>query len=152
MFVSLIIQGASVLAIVFVLKNLTEMIIPLFIAGFGGSVFWSVSTTMSVDVAGDEFRNMASGTLFTVRNGALIVGIALLPVFISLFTPSGAASSLLIFGTKVSIYSAVRNYVIFLALLSLVASALIGIMHNKWDRAESKSDQAGEGLAEGQQA
>lgn len=148
MFITMVLQGVSLLSIIFVLKNLTDMIIPLFIAGFGGSVFWSVSTTMSVDVAGDKFRNMASGTLFTVRNGALIVGIALLPVFISLYSPASASGTLLIFGTNSSIYEAVRNYVIFLSALSLVGAAIAGIAHGKWDKANSTADQSNDAAAE----
>ncbi len=140
MFLSMALQGLAILSVTFFLRDLHSLIIPLLIAGFGGSVYWSVSTTLSVDVAGDKFRNMASGTLFTVRNGALIVGIALLPVFISFFSGGGASGSLLIFGTNSSIYDPVRAYVIFLSGLSLVSSAILAVTRNRWDELSGKEE------------
>lgn len=137
MFLSMAIQGAATLTMIFFLRDIHAIIIPLLLAGFGGSVYWSVSTTLSVDVAGDRHRNMASGTLFTVRNGALIVGIALLPVFISFFSGSGTSGNLLIFGTASSIYDPVRAYVVFLSLLSLVSAAILAVARKRWENQSS---------------
>ncbi|HKJ97199.1 MAG TPA: MFS transporter [Thermoplasmataceae archaeon] len=148
MFLSMALQGVAIFMMVFFIRDLHTMIIPLLIAGFGGSVFWSVSTTLSVDVAGDRFRNMASGTLFTVRNGALIVGIALLPVFISFFSSSGASGTLLIFGTGVSILEPVRAYIIFLAAISLVSSAILAATRKRWDVPGEKVSSAKENPSE----
>lgn len=131
--VSLALQGFSVMYIAFVLQNLQSMLIPMIIAGFGGSVFWSVSTTLGVDVAGDRFRNMASGTLFTVRNAALIVGIALLPVFISYFSSLTSSGSLFIFGSGVNILNPVHAYMIFLGALPLASSVIIAATRGRWD-------------------
>jgi MFS family permease len=130
---SLLLQGAAVLSMAFLLQSTISLIIPLIIAGFGGSIFWSVSTTLGVDVAGDRFRNMASGTLFTVRNGALIIGIALLPLFISFFSGS-STGSLLIFGTGINLLDPVHAYMILLGALPLASSALIAATMGRWNK------------------
>ncbi len=148
MLASLVLQGVSIVSISLLLKSPYEMIIPLVLAGFGGSIFWSVSTTMSVDVSGDKYRNLASGTLFTVRNGALIVGIALLPVFISFFSTS-STGSLLIFGTETSILNPVRSYLFFLGVLPLVSSALIGATKGRLDMVKDPKISDMESVAEG---
>ncbi len=148
MIFSLALQGISILVIAFMLRNLADMIIPLIAAGFGGSIFWSVSTTLSVDVSGDKYRNMASGTLFTIRNGALIVGIALLPVFISFF--SGPSSgTLLIFGTSTSIFNPVHAYMIFLGALPICSSLIVGIARKRWDAVSDKRGIEAEGAVQG---
>lgn len=135
---SLALQGLAVLYMAFVLKNLQSMIIPLVLAGFGGSIFWSISTTLGVDVAGDRFRNMASGTLFTVRNGALIIGIALLPLFISYFSAYSSSGSIFVFGSGVSILSSVHAYMILLGVLPLASAGLIAATRRRWDTAAEK--------------
>lgn len=148
MFLSIALQGIAILMMAFFLRDIHTMIIPLLLAGFGGSIFWSVSTTLSVDVAGDNLRNMASGTLFTVRNGALIVGIALLPVFISLFSNSSVSGSLLIFGSGVNIFDPVRAYVIFLSSLSAVASGILLFTRNRWDIMRKKATETSDSVSE----
>lgn len=130
---SLALQGFAVLYMAFSLNSTYGLILPLILAGLGGSVFWSTSTTLGVDVSGDRFRNLASGTLFTVRNGALIVGIALLPVFISYFAPTGTAGTLLIFSHNVSLLGPVHTYMILLGALPLAASALIAATRKRWE-------------------
>lgn len=146
MFFSLALQGVSILIIAFMLKDFHTLIIPLVLAGLGGSIFWSVSTTMSVDVSGNKYRNMASGTLFTVRNGALIVGIALLPVFIS-FLSGNSSGSLLIFGTSESIFDPVRAYLVFLGALPVLSSILIGSTRKRWDSLRRKKGAEAESTA-----
>lgn len=131
---SLVLQGFAVLYMAFSLNSTYDIILPLVLAGLGGSIFWSISTTLGVDVSGDRFRNIASGTLFTVRNGALIVGISLLPVFISYFTASGSPGSLLIFGHSVSLYGPVHAYMILLGALPLASSVLIAATIMRWER------------------
>lgn len=148
MFLSMAMQGLGLLSLIFFLRDLNMIIIPLLLAGLGGSVYWSVSTTLSVDVAGDKYRNMASGTLFTVRNGALIVGIALLPVFISFFSASGASGSLLIFGTDSSIFNPVRAYILFLAALSLVSSTILAVARKRWENSLASGNESPENTAE----
>ncbi len=130
---SLVLQGFAVLYMAFSLNSTYSLILPLVLAGFGGSVFWSVSTTLGVDVSGDRYRNMASGTLFTIRNGALIVGIALLPVFISYFTASGTMGSLLIFSHNARLLAPVHAYMILLGALPLASSALIAATRKRWE-------------------
>lgn len=134
---SLLLQGAAVLSMAFLLQSTVSLIIPMIIAGFGGSVFWSVSTTLGIDVAGDRYRNMASGTLFTVRNGALIIGIALLPLFISFFSGS-STGSLLIFGRGINLLGPVHAYLILLGLLPLISSGLIASTKGRWDKPSLK--------------
>lgn len=143
---SLLLQGLAVLSMAFLLKSTLSLVIPLILAGFGGSIFWSVSTTLGVDVAGDRFRNMASGTLFTVRNGVLIVGIALLPVFISFFSGS-SSESLLIFKNGISLLDPVHAYLILLGALPLAASILIATTRRRWDSAASGSKKSSDGEA-----
>lgn len=140
---SLLLQGLAVLSMAFLLQNTVLLIIPLIIAGFGGSIFWSVSTTLGVDVAGDRFRNMASGTLFTVRNGALIIGIALLPLFISFFSGS-STGSLLIFGRGINLIDPVHAYMILLGALPLASSALIAATMGRWNSMGMKKGQGKE--------
>ena len=140
MAVSMMLQGLAIVFASFFLHNTVLLAVPLLAAGLGGSIFWSVSTTLGVDVAGDRYRNQASGTLFTVRNASLIIGFSLLAVFIGLFSPSQAASSLLIFGKNINIFSAVRNYIVFLGMLSLISSAVAFALRSKWDvHREAKS-------------
>lgn len=146
MIFSLTLQGVSIIAVSALLNNLHSLMLPLVFAGLGGSIFWSVSTTMSVDVSGNIYRNMASGTLFTVRNGALIVGIALLPVFISLFS-GNSSGSLFIFGTAESLFEPARGYLVFLGALPIASSILIVLTRKRLESSKMKKESEAESAA-----
>lgn len=133
---SLMMLGLAILSIAFLLQSVLDLIIPLIFAGFGGSIFWAVSTTLGVDVAGDHFRNMASGTLLTVRNAVLIVGIALFPLFINFFSHS-FAGNILGFAHRMNIFSSVHAYLILLGMTPLVGAALIATTRKRWDTEQS---------------
>ncbi|BAB60594.1 multidrug resistance protein [Thermoplasma volcanium GSS1] len=100
----------------------TMKLIPvyLFIAGFGGSMFWAPSTTMVVDAAGPKFRGIANSSLFTLRNMSLIIGISIFPLFVSAFS-SVKSSSIIITASGINLYSATSFYLMMVASLSVLA-------------------------------
>lgn len=134
-------QGFSILTLPMLLNNVYIMTIPLIVAGFSGSVFWSVSTTLSVDVSGDKFRNQASGTLFTVRSASLIIGISLLATFIGLFSPS-SSTIFISLGQSSNLLKPVDMYLLFLAMLSFASSIIIHTVRKRWNYENKKDETA----------
>ena len=88
-----VVQGVSITLAAALIDNIEFISLMLFLAGFGGSIYWAASTTLGVDVGPAWLRSAASGTMFTFRNVSLIIGLALLPLFIATADPSVAASS-----------------------------------------------------------
>jgi hypothetical protein len=89
-----------------------------------------------VDAAGREFRAMASGTLYTIRNLSLALGISLLPVFLDLFS-SSSSSSVLILSSHVNMGTAAEYYLIFIAVASFASLPLFLSRFRTWEAVSS---------------
>lgn len=139
-----VLQGVSMMLVAFLLNDIPGVSLMLLLAGFGGSLYWAASTTLGIDIGAPRLRPAASGTLFTFRNIALVVGLALLPLFIAATSPSAARSGLLILDQNIDIARAVGTYVFFTGVLSMVAAALIIPYHHL-----SAKRSLGQGTAEG---
>ena len=120
-----LLQGVSIMLAGLLLQNIQLISLMLFLAGFGGSLYWAASTTLGIDVGPPWLRSAASGTMFTFRNIALIVGLAVLPLFIAAADPGAVGASLLILGQNINIASAITDYILFTGLLSIIAGILI---------------------------
>lgn len=131
-----LLQGISIIIAALLLHNVQFVSLMLFLAGFGGSLYWSASTTVGIDVGPPWLRSAASGTMFTFRNIALIVGLAMLPVFITAADQTAVGSSLLILGKNINVVSAISNYILFTGLLSILAAVLIVPYHFSLKRKE----------------
>ena len=120
-----VLQGASIMLASLLIGDLVDVSAMLFLAGFGGSLYWAASTTLGIDVSQAELRSAASGAMFTLRNVALIIGLALLPLFIAGASPAAAQSGLLVIRQNIDIVGATKDYILFAGLLSISAGALI---------------------------
>ena len=134
--IGLVLQGIGIMVAAFILPHRYILTVPLFVAGFGGSIYWAVSTTLGVDAAGREFRAMASGTLYTIRNLSLALGISLLPVFLDLFS-SSSSSSVLILSSHVNMGTAAEYYLIFIAVASFASLPLFLSRFRTWEAVSS---------------
>lgn len=120
-----VLQGVSIILASFLLHDLLYVSAMLFLAGFGGSLYWAASTTLGIDVGQPDLRSAASGAMFTLRNVALIIGLALLPLFIAAASPALTQSGLLVLKKNIDLAGAVSDYVLFAGLLSVLSGALI---------------------------
>lgn len=122
--IGLCVQSGSILALGITMRFIPEF---LFVAGFGGSIFWAPSTTLVVDSAGKELRSIANGSLFTVRNVALTTVISFLPIFLSTFSGGKVSVSDIFIGfSGLDLKLGTSYYIIATALVSL--SAIIPIL------------------------
>jgi MFS family permease len=127
MLIGLAIQASSVLITSIQLQavSLPVLGLLLFLSGVGGSLFWTPSTVLAMNVGGAENRSVASGTVFTLRNIALVVGLASFPVFIESSSPSKDVSILLTLQSGLHVLQAARLYLAVVGLLSLVSIIFI---------------------------
>ena len=63
--------------------------------------------------------------MFTLRNIALIAGLAMLPVIIANADPAEAGSSLVILGHNINIAAAVVSYLLLSGVLSVIAGIVL---------------------------
>ena len=138
-----VLQGVSIILASLLIRDVLYVSLMLSLAGFGGSLYWAASTTLGIDVGAPGLRAAASGTMFTLRNISLILGLALLPLFVAEASPA-AHTGLLILNGHIDMVGAVRDYVLFAGLLSILAGALIVPYHlssrpSKEVRAESSA-------------
>ncbi len=118
----IIIFGILIEAINILITGIFLSFIPLFlfIAGFGGSLFWSPSTTMITDVLGSRYRTQANNSLFILRNFGMMISISMLPVFILLFSHvSLSIGNIFLINGSIKIYNSTRYYLIFSAIIAL---------------------------------
>ena len=85
-----------------------------------------------MDAAGREFRAMASGTLYTIRNLSLALGISLLPVFMDFFSSSSSAS-VIILSSHVNMITAAEYYMLFIAVASFASLPLFLARFRTWE-------------------
>ena len=121
----LLVQGSFLILLSFLMKSTFLISILMFIIGFGGSIYWVVSTTLAIDSTSPNDRTLASSTLYTLRNMALILGISTFPLFISVFDHSQIGSSILILKTGINIFTAVKSFLMTIAILALTASIIL---------------------------
>ncbi|MDG7045765.1 MAG: MFS transporter [Nitrososphaerota archaeon] len=125
MFGGVVLQGITIALIGIFLHDLLYIAIMLFLAGVGGSVYWAASTTLAIDIGPPSLRSAASGTMFTLRNIALIAGLAMLPVIIANADPAEAGLSLVILGHNINIAAAVVSYLLLSGVLSVIAGIVL---------------------------
>ncbi|MDG6928744.1 MAG: MFS transporter [Nitrososphaerota archaeon] len=116
----LLLQGGSLAALAFQLTRFDYMSALLFLAGFGGSLYWASSSTLAIDASGGEHRSLASGALFTVRNIALIISISAFPVFMAATSPG-----VLLLHANIHIQDAVMYYLLTAGTLSCLSAAFM---------------------------
>ena len=118
MMAGMVVQGVSIVALGYTMSYVPEL---LFIAGFGGSTFWAPSTTLVVDAAGQEYRSISNGSLFTIRNVALVTVISFLPIFLSVFSGGNITVGNIYLGfSGINLFPGTRFYIITMALISMV--------------------------------
>lgn len=116
--VGLVVQGISIAALGYSMKYVPEL---LFVAGFGGSIFWAPSTTLVVDAAGQDYRSISNGSLFTVRNIALVTVVSFLPIFLSIFSGGKVTVGDIYLGfSGIDLFAGTRFYIITMSLISMV--------------------------------
>lgn len=127
----LLIQGSSVLMLSSLLgtNSLILLFIILFISGIGGTLFWTSSTVLAMDAGGEKNRSVASGTVFTLRNIALVIGLSSFPLFVA--GTSGGVSALLTYQSGINILFPVRYYLASIGLLSYVSTIFVILYHIK---------------------
>ncbi|MEM5819987.1 MAG: hypothetical protein QXO19_03790, partial [Candidatus Aenigmatarchaeota archaeon] len=107
------------------LNSISFISLSIFISGFGGSIYWVVSTTIVIDSVNPNERTLASSTLYTMRNISLITGISSFPLFIYIFDRSQISYTLLILNQKINIFLSVKYFLLFIAIVVLIASIFI---------------------------
>ncbi|MEM4121853.1 MAG: MFS transporter [Thermoplasmata archaeon] len=125
MILGLIIQGSFLFLLSLFLNSISFISLIIFISGFGGSIYWVVSTTIVIDSVNPNERTLASSTLYTMRNISLITGISSFPLFIYLFDRSQISYTLLILNQKINIFLSVKYFLLFIAIVVLIASIFI---------------------------
>ncbi|MGC8609062.1 MAG: MFS transporter [Thermoplasmata archaeon] len=118
MIVGLMMQFIGIFMVGYTFLYIPEM---LFLAGFGGSLFWAPSTTMTVEAAGPAYRNIANSSLFTMRNLSLVIGISLLPVFLLKFSNYKISSGYILSYVHSNISAGTGFYLMMIGVLSLVS-------------------------------
>lgn len=120
----LMISGMLVQGISIVILGLTMNYVPylLAVAGLGGALFWSPSTVLVVDAAGQKYRSISNGSLFTVRNVALVAIISLLPVFLSVYSGShiSLGNIFVSHSSGLNLFSGTSHYIIATSLFSMI--------------------------------
>ncbi len=135
--IGLVMQAFGIFMVAY---TMTLIPIYLFIAGFGGSLFWAPSTTMVVDAAGPKFRGIANSSLFTLRNMSLILGISVFPIFVSAFSHV-KSSSIIITAFGANLSASTSYYLITVSLLSVLAIIpIVGFLRSKRESIESKAE------------
>ncbi|MEM3573677.1 MAG: MFS transporter, partial [Nitrososphaeria archaeon] len=125
MILGLIIQGSFLFLLSLFLNSISFISLSIFISGFGGSIYWVVSTTIVIDSVNPNERTLASSTLYTMRNISLITGISSFPLFIYLFDRSQISYTLLILNQKINIFLSVKYFLLFIGIVVLIASIFI---------------------------
>ena len=125
MLIGLIIQGSCVLALSYAILNPSVIFIfvILFLSGVGGTLFWTASTVIVVNEGGERSRSLASGTLFTLRNMALVIGLSSFPIFVA--GSAGGVSILFSLQGNLNLLYPVRNYLLTIAFLSYTSTVMI---------------------------
>ncbi|MEM3638175.1 MAG: MFS transporter [Conexivisphaerales archaeon] len=121
----LLLQGSCVLTLSYAILNTSvlSIFIILFLSGVGGTLFWTASTVLAVNEGGERNRSLASGTLFMLRNMALVIGLSSFPIFVA--GSSAGISALFTLQGNLSLLHPVREYLITIAALSYTSSLLI---------------------------
>lgn len=104
----------------------------LLVAGFGGSFFWSPSTTMITDALGEKFRVQANNAMFIMRDTGIITAISILPLFILYFSHINVGlGDIFISKVLINIAAGTGAYLIFTSLISLSSLIFIFMYHLK---------------------
>ncbi|MEM0139122.1 MAG: MFS transporter [Ferroplasma sp.] len=129
MIAGVLLECIPVLFIAMYFKFIPEL---LFLAGFGGSLFWSPSTTMVTDVMGEHYRVQANNSLFILRDMGIIIGISILPLFIKYFSGINVTLGSVFEASEViNITAGISAYLIFTALLSMSSIIFIILFGRK---------------------
>ncbi|KQB36613.1 MFS transporter [Acidiplasma cupricumulans] len=112
----ILLEGVSIMFIGLYLSYIPEL---LFLAGLGGSLFWSPSTTMITDARGYSHRTEANNSLFILRNMGMIISISMLPVFMFIFGHSGHIINIYDMVKDSAIKGSIRYYLIFTSTVAL---------------------------------
>jgi MFS family permease len=124
-----ILECIPVLLIGIYFKFIPEL---LLIAGFGGSFFWSPSTTMITDALGEKFRVQANNALFIMRDIGIITAISILPLFILYFSKINVSiGEIFVSRARINISAGIGAYLIFTSLISISSLIFIFIYHLK---------------------
>ncbi|MEM3185537.1 MAG: MFS transporter [Conexivisphaerales archaeon] len=139
MLAGLLVQGSSILILAYMIQNISVVYIfaILFVSGIGGTLFWTSSTVLAMNAGGESNRSIASGTIFTLRNIALVIGLTSFPLFIA--GSGGGIASILTFQTDANIFLAVKYYLIAIALLSYISLGFT-FLYRIIERIENKQD------------
>jgi MFS family permease len=129
MAIGAVLESIPVLLIGIYLKYIPEL---LLIAGFGGSFFWSPSTTMITDALGERFRVQANNAMFIMRNIGIITTISILPLFILYFSGINVTlGNIFVSHARIPISAGISAYLIFTSIISLSSIIFIYIYHRK---------------------
>jgi MFS family permease len=125
MLIGLLTQGSCVFALSYAIVNPSVFLIfsILFLSGVGGTLFWTASTVIAVNEGGERSRSLASGTLFMLRNMALVIGLSSFPLFAA--GSAGGVSILFKLQGSLNLLHPVRNYLLTIALLSYTSTAMV---------------------------
>jgi len=140
MAIGTILECVPVLIIGIYLKYIPEL---LLIAGFGGSFFWSPSTTMITDALGEKFRVQANNAMFILRNIGIITAISILPLFILHFSRINVSiGEIFVSKARIDISAGIGAYLVFTAIISLSSLIFIFVYHRR-ARSSNTMDTAG---------
>ncbi|WP_297215935.1 MFS transporter [Thermoplasma sp.] len=135
--IGLVMQAFGIFMVAY---TMTLIPVYLFVAGFGGSLFWAPSTTMVVDAAGPKFRGIANSSLFTLRNMSLILGISVFPLFVSAFSHV-KSSSIIITAFGSNLTASTSYYLMAVSILSVLAMIpIMGFLRSRSDESALKSE------------
>ena len=124
-----LLECVPVIFIALYLRFIPEL---LFIAGFGGSMFWAPSTTMITDSLGERYRVQANNSMFIMRDMGIIISISILPLFIMYFSKINVSlGDIFIARVMVNISAGVTAYLLFTSIISLSSLIFIYAYHRK---------------------
>ena len=124
-----IIECVPVIFIALYLRFIPEL---LLIAGFGGSLFWSPSTTMITDTLGEHYRVQANNSMFIMRDVGIITSISILPIFILYFSKINVTlGDIFISRIRLNISAGISAYLMFTSIISLSSLIFIYAYHRK---------------------
>ena len=129
MAIGALLECIPVLFIAIYLKFIPEL---LLIAGFGGSFFWSPSTTMITDAHEEKFRVQANNAMLILRNIGIITAISILPLFILYFSGINVSlGDIFVSSKRINISAGISAYLVFTSLVSLSSLIFIFMYHMK---------------------
>ena len=122
-----LLECVPVIIIALYLSYIPEL---LLIAGFGGSLFWSPSTTMITDTLGERYRVQANNSMFLMRDTGIITSISILPLFILYFSKINVSlGDIFISHIRLNISAGISAYLLFTSIISLSSIIFIYIYH-----------------------